>query len=425
MSYDIVLKDVELTEPGEGKRFSIGISGSTIAYIGTDPITGREVLDGRDHLAVPGWVNAHTHVAMTLFRSYADDMVLMDWLQNRIWPLEAKLDGRAVYWGSLLGIAEMIRTGTTCFADMYFFMEETAKAAADSGIRAVLSRGLTGSSSADGAARLEENTELYKTWNGAQNGRISVMFGPHAPYTCSPDYLESVIARARELGAEIHMHLSETAGEVADCRKKYGKSPIALMESLGMFEGGTLAAHCVHVDEEDMDIMARHGVRVAHNPQSNLKLASGIAPVARMLEKGITVGLGTDGASSNNNLDMLEEVRLAAMLAKTQSGDPKAVPASQALAMGTWMGAEAVGLKNVGKLEVGQKADIVLYNMASPAWYPRHDRTSLLVYAGSSADVDTVLVDGNLLLRKGELTTIDLEKVTAEVGQCLKEMIGK
>ena len=183
MSYDIVLKDVELTEPGEGKRFSIGISGSTIAYIGTDPITGREVLDGRDHLAVPGWVNAHTHVAMTLFRSYADDMVLMEWLQNRIWPLEAKLDGRAVYWGSLLGIAEMIRTGTTCFADMYFFMEETAKAAADSGIRAVLSRGLTGSSAADGAARLEENTELYKTWNGAQNGRITVMFGPHAPYT--------------------------------------------------------------------------------------------------------------------------------------------------------------------------------------------------------------------------------------------------
>lgn len=425
MIYDIVLKDVELTEPGDGKRFQIGINGSTIAYVGTDPVEGRTVLEGRDHLAVPGWVNAHTHVAMTLFRSYADDMALMDWLQNRIWPLEAKLDGRAVYWGSLLGIAEMIRTGTTCFADMYFFMEETAKAAADSGIRAVLSRGLTGSSAEDGAARLEENTELYKNWHGAQDGRITVMLGPHAPYTCSPDYLESVIVRARELGAEIHMHLSETAGEVTDCREKYGKSPIALMESLGMFDGGTLAAHCVHVDEEDMDILARHGVRVAHNPQSNLKLASGIAPVARMLQKGITVSLGTDGASSNNNLDMLEEVRLAAMLAKVQAGDPKVVPASQALAMGTWMGAKAVGLSGVGKVEVGQKADIVLYNMDSPAWYPRHDRTSLLVYAASSADVDTVLVDGNILLRKGELTTIDLEKVTAEVGQCLKDMMGK
>lgn len=285
MVYDIAIKDVELTEPGDGTLFNIGINGSTIGYVGTDPVEGKTVLDGRDHLAVPGWVNAHTHVAMTLFRSYADDMALMDWLQNRIWPLEARLDGRAVYWGSLLGIGEMIRTGTTCFADMYFFMEETAKAAADSGIRAVLSRGLTGSSPEDGAARLEENTQLYKTWNGAQNGRITVMFGPHAPYTCSPDYLKTVIARARELGAEIHMHLAETAGEVADCLKQYGKSPIALMEELGMFEGGTLAAHCVHVDEADQDILARHGVRVAHNPQSNLKLASGIAPVASMLKK--------------------------------------------------------------------------------------------------------------------------------------------
>lgn len=425
MTYDIVIKDVELADRSDNQRYSIGITGSNIAYVGTEPVEGHEVIDGRDHLAAPGWVNAHTHVAMTLFRSYADDMVLMDWLQNKIWPMENNLDGRAVYWGSLLGIAEMIRTGTTCFADMYFFMEETAKAVGDSGIRAVLSRGLTGSSAADGAGRLEENTELYRNWNGACNDRIHVMLGPHAPYTCSNDYLESVIARARELGCEIHMHLAETAGEVEECRKKYGKTPIALMESLGMFEVGTLAAHCVHVDEEDLEIMARHHVRVAHNPQSNLKLASGIAPVAGMLQKGITVGLGTDGASSNNNLDMLEEVRLAAMLAKTQSGDPKAVPASQALAMGTWMGAEAVGLKNVGRLEPGQKADVVLYNMDSPAWHPRNDRTSLLVYAGSSADVDTVLVDGNILLKKGEFTTIDLEKVTAEVERCIGYVIPK
>ena len=298
MTYDIVIKDVELADRSDNQRYSIGITGSNIAYVGTEPVEGHEVIDGRDHLAAPGWVNAHTHVAMTLFRSYADDMVLMDWLQNKIWPMENNLDGRAVYWGSLLGIAEMIRTGTTCFADMYFFMEETAKAVGDSGIRAVLSRGLTGSSAADGAGRLEENTELYRNWNGACNDRIHVMLGPHAPYTCSNDYLESVIARARELGCEIHMHLAETAGEVEDCRKKYGKTPIALMESLGMFEVGTLAAHCVHVDEEDLEIMARHHVRVAHNPQSNLKLASGIAPVAGMLQKGITVGLGTDGASS-------------------------------------------------------------------------------------------------------------------------------
>ena len=178
MTYDIVIKDVELADRSDNQRYSIGITGSNIAYVGTEPVEGHEVIDGRDHLAAPGWVNAHTHVAMTLFRSYADDMVLMDWLQNKIWPMENNLDGRAVYWGSLLGIAEMIRTGTTCFADMYFFMEETAKAVGDSGIRAVLSRGLTGSSAADGAGRLEENTELYRNWNGACNDRC---WGPMHP----------------------------------------------------------------------------------------------------------------------------------------------------------------------------------------------------------------------------------------------------
>ncbi len=425
MFYDIVLSRVELAEKNDGKLYDIGILGNQIAYVGREPVAGMHVIDGRKHLAAPGLVNAHTHVAMTLFRSYADDMVLMDWLQNKIWPMENNLDGNAVYWGSLLGIAEMLKTGTTCFADMYFFMEDTARAAQDSGIRAVLSRGLTGSSVEDGASRLDENTELYKQWNNACGGRIKVMFGPHAPYTCAPEYIKSVIARAGELGAEIHMHLSETKGEVKECQKKYGKSPIALMEDLGMFELGTLAAHCVHVDEQDMDIMAKHHVRVAHNPQSNLKLASGIAPVTRMLEKGITVGLGTDGASSNNNLDMLEEVRLAALLAKTESGNPKAVPAKQALAMGTEMGAKALGLDGVGTLAVGQKADIVLYDMDGAQWQPQFDRTSLLVYAASSADVDTVIVDGRILVDKGELTTIDLEKVVYEVNKAITYVIPK
>lgn len=425
MFYDIVLSRVELAEKNDGKLYDIGILGNQIAYVGREPVAGMHVIDGRGHLAAPGLVNAHTHVAMTLFRSYADDMVLMDWLQNKIWPMENNLDGNAVYWGSLLGIAEMLKTGTTCFADMYFFMDDTAKAARDSGIRAVLSRGLTGSSVADGASRLDENTELFKEWNNACNGRIKVMFGPHAPYTCAPEYIKSVVARAGELGAEIHMHLSETKGEVEECCRKYGKSPIALMEDLGMFELGTLAAHCVHVDEDDMDIMTRHHVRVAHNPQSNLKLASGIAPVTRMLEKGITVGLGTDGASSNNNLDMLEEVRLAALLAKTESGNPKAVPAKQALAMGTEMGAKALGLERVGTLAMGQKADIVLYNMDEPQWQPRFDRTSLLVYAASAADVDTVIVDGRILVDKGELTTIDLEKVVYEVNKAITYVIPK
>ncbi|MCH3951093.1 MAG: amidohydrolase [Acidaminococcus sp.] len=425
MTYDVVIKNTEILDKNDGKTYSIGIKDGKIAYIGTEPAEGTEVIDGTNHLAVPGFVNAHTHVAMTLFRSYADDLVLMDWLQNHIWPMENNLDADAVYWGSLLGIAEMLRTGTTCFADMYFFMEDTARAAAESGIRAVLSRGLTGSSPEDGKSRLEENTALYKNWHGKCSDRIHVMYGPHAPYTCTPDYIKSVIAEASRMGAEIHMHLSETEGEVKECIKKYGKTPIALMEELGLFELGTLAAHCVHVTDDDMDIMARHHVRVAHNPQSNLKLASGVAPTASMLAKNITVGLGTDGASSNNNLDMLEEVRLAAFLAKTASGDPKAVPAREAVAMGTVYGAQAVGMPQLGRIEKGWKADIALYDMTSPEWYPRNDRYSLLAYAASSHDVDHVLVDGKLLYAKGEYKTIDIEKVCAKVEESLKRMKAK
>lgn len=425
MLYDTVISGAELIGKNDGRPWNIGISGTEIAYIGTEPACGKTVIDGRNHLAAPGWVNAHTHVAMTLLRSYADDMALMDWLQNRIWPLESRLDGDAVYWGSLLGIAEMLRTGTTAFADMYFFEDRVAQAVQESGIKAVLSRGMTGSSGAEGAPSLEENIRLFKDWNGACDGRIHVMLGPHAPYTCSNDFLEKIGETARDLGAEIHMHLAETAGEVAECRKQYGKSPIARMESLGLFDSGFLAAHCVHVDGADREILARHHVRVAHNPQSNLKLASGIAPVAAMLDKGITVALGTDGASSNNNLDMLEEVRLAALLAKVQANNPKSVPAIAAFSMGTREGAKAIGLKDTGELAVGKKADIVLYNMDAPAWYPRYDRTSLLVYAASASDVDTVLVNGKILLDKGELTTIDLEKTVAEINRAMGQIIPR
>ncbi|MEG1345728.1 MAG: amidohydrolase family protein, partial [Acidaminococcaceae bacterium] len=259
-----------------------------------------------------------------------------------------------------------------------------------------------------------DNINLYKTWHGAADERIRVMFGPHAPYTCPVAYLQQVINEAGKLGSEIHMHLSETAGEVSDCLRDTGKTPIALMDSLGMFELGTLAAHCVHVTAADIAIMAKKNVRVAHNPQSNLKLASGIAPVPSMLAQNIIVGLGTDGASSNNNLDMLEEVRLTAMLHKNNSGDPALIPAAQALAMGSRQGALALGFQEVGEIKVGYKADIVLYDMKQPYWYPRHDRASLLAYAANANDVDTVIVNGKLLMEKKQLLTIDEAKVYAE-----------
>lgn len=422
-----LIKNAEIITAKDTDKYYIGILDDTIQVISKELPQDYEeanVIDAEGKIAVPGMVNTHTHAAMTLLRSYADDMVLMDWLQNKIWPAEDGLTDDDIYWGTMLSIAEMLKSGTTCFADMYFAMDRVSDAVAKTGIRAVLSRGLTGFSD-ENYAKLEENAALYKERHNSADGRIHIMLGPHAPYTCSVEYLKKVIAKAKQLGCEIHMHLSETKGEVEDCIKEHGISPIKLMDSLGMFECGTLAAHCVHVDEDDLAIMAAKNVRVAHNPQSNLKLASGIAPVPAMLKHGITVGLGTDGTSSNNNLDMLEECRLAAMLHKNMSGNPEILPAQQALAMATSEGAKALGFKNTGKIEVGQKADIVLYSMDKPYWHPRHDRTSLFVYAANAADADTVFINGKLLMQNGEMLYMDLEKIYAEADMRARRLTNK
>ncbi len=423
----LLIKNTEIISAGDNGKYYIGIVDDVIRSISKELPQGYEdaqIIDADGKIAVPGMVNTHTHAAMTLLRSYADDMVLMDWLQNKIWPAEDGLTDEDIYWGTMLSIAEMLKSGTTCFADMYFSMDRVADAVAQTGIKAALSRGLTGFSD-ENFAKLEENASLFKERHNAENGRIRVMLGPHAPYTCSMDYLKRVVAKAQELGAEIHMHLAETAGEVEDCIKVHGLTPIKLMDSIGMFECGTLAAHCVHVDEEDMEIMAEKHVRVAHNPQSNLKLASGIAPVPAMLGHGITVGLGTDGTSSNNNLDMLEECRLAAMLHKNMTGDPQILPAAQALELATSEGAKALGFKNTGKIEAGQKADIVLYSMDKPYWHPRHDRISLFVYAASASDADTVIIDGKVLMKNGELLNMDLEKIYAEADCRARRLTNK
>ena len=416
----ILLKSVEyLSSEGIVKKADIAIEGSQILQIGSIKPEWQpdKIIDCTNKLAIPGLVNTHTHAAMTLFRSYADDMQLMDWLQTKIWPAEANLTADDVYWGTQLAIAEMIKSGTTTFADMYFFMPEVAKAVEDTGIRAVLSRGMAGVAPTAQQA-LQESEEFYQQFNHSAEGRITVMLGPHAPYTCPPDYLNKVVSLAQKLGSEIHIHLSETIGEVEECKAKYGKSPIALMDELGVLDCGVLAAHCVHVSEADITIMKNKNVRVAHNPGSNMKLASGIAPVSEMLKAGLCVGLGTDGAASNNNLDMLEEIRLAALLHKVNSNDPLAIPAKTAVALATEHGAKAVGLGNVvGQLAEGFKADIALFDMNKLHWYPRHDRLSLLTYSAAASDVDTVIINGKIVLENKQLKTIDEERLIEEVNR--------
>lgn len=420
----MLIKNVGLYRGGkveEGKN--ILIEGTRIRSFPEDVegISSDEVIDGKGMLALPGLINTHTHVAMTLFRSYADDLALMDWLQNMIWPAEAHLDDDIVYWGSMLAFAEMIRGGTTAFCDMYMFMESCAKAAEKAGIRGNIARGLAGVTP-NGEKALEENIRLYQDWNNACDGRIRVMLGPHAPYTCPPEYLKKVRDASEKYGIPIHIHLAETKGEVETCIEKFGITPIALMNQIGLFDRPTLAAHCVHVNEEDIQIMAEKHVCVAHNPGSNLKLASGIAPVPKMRSAGITVGLGTDGASSNNKLDMFAEMRLAALIHKAAALDPFAVKADEAMQMGTAEGAKCLGYDDLGALDEGKLADLILIDRSGYHWKPRFNSISLAVYAGNSMDVDTVIVNGQLLMRGKELLTIDKEQLDFETERVTKKL---
>lgn len=417
---DILLKNAQIVTLndnddiiGEG---SIGIRDSKIEYMGENrqelEAGCSKVIDCKGRTVMPGFVNAHNHPAMTMFRNYADDMKLMDWLFNKIFPLEDKLTDEAVYWGSLLAMVEMIKGGTTTFADMYFFMESTARAASESGMRAALARGLQGESGEEELDyRLRENLELYERYHNSSNGRMKVMLGPHAVYTCSEAYLRKVAGKSLEQGIPMQIHLSETKEEVKNCIEKFGRSPVKYLEDVGLLNDKTVAAHCVVVDDADIDILAARKVNVVHNPGSNMKLASGVAPVVKMLSKGINVCLGTDGASSNNNLDMLEEMRMAAYLQKVFSDDPTALPAGEAIRMATARGAKALGFENVGSLTVGAAADIIVLNTEKAHYYPKYNIKSAIVYSGNSADVETVIIDGSLVMEGGHLITLDEERI--------------
>ena len=422
---NLLIKNATVVLPdGQTKTANIAVEGSKILAIGEAPadFIAEQTIDAKDMLAIPGFVNAHTHASMTLLRSYADDMELMTWLNDHIWPVEAKMISNDIYWGAALAAVEMIQSGTTTFADMYGpFMERVADVVTESGMRGVLSRGIIGVAP-DGEKKLEENISLYEDYNGAANGRIKVMFGPHAPYTCPPDFLKKVAAAAQRLGAEVHIHMNETKAEIEQITKQYGKRPFEYVEDTGLFASPTLAAHCVHLSDDEIEIIKKHGIRVAHNPGSNMKLASGIAPVPRLLKEGVTVALGTDGTSSNNNLDMLQEVQLAALLHKVNEYDPLAVPAFEALKMGTEYGAKAVGLDGIGRIAPGAKADIVLVSMKGAAWVPRFNEVSLLVYSGNAADVDTVICDGKVLMQHRELLTLDEEKIKYEAQKCAERL---
>lgn len=383
------------------------------------------VINGKGKLLMPGLINGHSHVPMTLLRNYADDLDLQTWLFNHIFPIEAKLTGDDIYWGAILGIMEMLSTGTTCFVDMYDHMNDLANAVESSGIRAHLSRGMTNPDEGPDFSNhqgLKESIDFYKQWNGAADGRITAAFAPHAIYTCSTAFIKEIIRQANLLGAPIHVHLDETRSEHEDCLKKHGKTPTKYLYDLGLFDLKTIAAHCVWIDDEDINLLKEKDVTIAHNPTSNLKLASGIAPIIKAKDKGVNVILGTDGASSNNNLNMFEEINLAALIHKGVNHNPRLLRASESLSMATSNGAIALGVNNIGTIKEGAKADLILIDMDKPHLIPVHNIISSLAYSVQGADVYLTMVNGRVLYENGEYKTIDKEQVKYNIEKCFKRL---
>ena len=384
-----------------------------------------EVIDARGKLLMPGLVNTHGHTPMSLLRGYADDLALQVWLEDNMWPMEAKYTAQDVRAGSLLSIVEMLKGGTTTFVDMYDHTDVIAAAVEEAGIRGCLARGVIGlCSEEERRAKLEHAVRFAKDWHGQASGRITTMLAPHAPYTCPPDYIEQFVQASHDLGLPIHTHMSETLKEVEQNVHDYGSRPVEHLRRLGVFDRPCLLAHAVHLDDEEIAILRQYDVRVSHNPGSNLKLASGIARVPELLKAGVKVSLGTDSSASNNNLDMFEEIRLAALIHKGVTYDPTVVPAYTALRMGTIDGAISIWLDDVGLLAPGYKADIIAVNIDQPHMLPHSDLASHIVYSASQQDVTDVWVDGKQLVKNRSCTTLDEEQIRYEAARCFARLDG-
>ncbi|MHC1600155.1 MAG: amidohydrolase [Candidatus Methanospirareceae archaeon] len=393
----ILIKNVLL----EGREKNIYIEGNEIAAI-SEAGSSKEtefVIDGKRKAAIPGLFNGHTHAAMTLFRGYADDMPLYKWLSTKIWPLEARITEEDVYWGTKLACLEMIKSGTTFFNDMYWHWEGSARAVAESGIRAMLSAVFIDGFDAEKAKeQIKRNEALYEESKKLPE-RIIFALGPHAIYTVSKESLCWVRDFSEKHDLLVHIHLSETEGEIEECIKRYGMRPVEFLDEIGFLSSRTIACHCIHLSRKEMELLRKNDVKIVHNPASNMKLAAGRMPYEELKKAGLyaNIALGTDGCASNNNLDMLEEMKVASLFHKAFSGDPTSMPAHEAFELATRNAAKVFRL-NSGVIAEGKLADIALLDLKRVELVPNHNLTSNIVYSANGSCVDTVICDGEILM---------------------------
>ena len=402
----------------------VQVDGHLIAYAGESDsapaFAAEQVIDAAGCICMPGLVNLHTHTPMTFLRSAGADLTLDDWLNQVIFKLETQWERSWIRTATDLGCMEMLRFGTTSFCDMYMFTDTIAQAVRDNGMRALIGYGVIDQ---DGSCSdLAEGLELARQWNRSCDDRIRVSIAPHAEYTSTPQLIRAAARAALTMNLPFHIHVSETKAEHEGCIRRRGNTPIGYLHSLGALEANVIAAHCVWLTDQDIDLAARYGVTIAHNPVSNLKLASGIAPVAKMLARGCRVALGTDGVASNDNLNLWEEIKLMPLLQKGTTYDPTVVSPAQALAAATSVGAKALGYANLGMLKKGYIADLILVNSQTPHMTPNNYEESNLIYAMQGSDVTLTMVDGKVLYRDGKYLTLDSDAVLREARTQAREM---
>ena len=407
----------------------VGVQHNAVTYVGGKRPHGDygEAYPGAGRLLMPGFYNCHAHTPMTLMRGYGENLSLHSWLNQRIFPFEAKLTGEDVYWGTLLGIAEGLRYGIVSSSDMYNFCNDMARAVIESGVKANIGRHVVAFDDKGLAEQpsFQEGRAFFELFNGAADGRLIATMSLHAEYTSTPRVVQELAAYAKDTGAQVQVHLSETKSEKEDCQRRHGKTPPAYFASLGLFDTPVTAAHCVWLEEDDYNILAEKGVTAVTCPASNLKLASGLFQTGRFMDKSIPVCLGTDSVASNNSLQFLADLKLFALLAKGAAQDPTLVTPQQALHTATAAGAACQGREGCGAIRPGFHADLLVLDIDGPSMHPVHNLASNLVYSAAASDVVLTMVDGQVLYRDGHYTTIDIELVKARVDEAVQGILRR